>query len=78
LWILGEGMPGWRRGDFPRDEPRRTQKWQSVAKWLQGFEVVVCPVFDAANHSPIGCLLVEVLLIWGVLICGVEQRTTYG
>ncbi len=33
---VGEGMPEWRRGYFPCDEPQWTPTWQSVGRWLEG------------------------------------------
>jgi hypothetical protein len=58
-------MPEWRRGYFRRDEPRGTQKWQSVGRWLGDQGLVGCPDCYATNHFPIGCLLGEVLVILG-------------
>src|ERR1700709_1208197 len=74
----GGGMPKWRRGDFRRNEPRRTQRWQSVERWLEGLGPVGCPDCHATNHFPIGCLLGEVLLILGGGIPGWRRGDFWG
>src|ERR1700710_319541 len=58
-------MPRWRRGYFRRNDPRRTQRWQSVGRWLEGLGPVGCPDCHATNHFPMGFLLGEVLSILG-------------